>query len=315
MGFDIIGDIHGHHDKLLALLKLMGYRKRAGAWRCSGRSAVFVGDLIDRGPGQLATVDLVRRMVDAGSARCVMGNHEFNAIAWSMPDPLVPGEYLRPHGKPGNRAQHEKFLTAVENTPRHADIVDWFRTLPLWIDLQGIRVVHACWDEPSMQKLRPFMGPGDTLTDELMLMGSRPGSWAYAAIETICKGPEVELPNGAAFYDKSGKRRTEVRVRWWQSDLSTYRKAVIGPAEEMALIPDAPMPETWRAHGIEGTPVVFGHYWFSGTPTVISGQFACIDYSVATDGPLVAYRWDGESEMTSDKLAWAGAEAAPWVLT
>jgi hypothetical protein len=48
--------------------------------------------LIDRGPKQLATVDLVRRMVEAGSARGVMGNHEFNAIAWATPDPEHPGK-------------------------------------------------------------------------------------------------------------------------------------------------------------------------------------------------------------------------------
>ena len=43
-------------------------------------------------------------------------------------------------------------------------------------------------------------------------------------------------------------------------------------------------------------PVIFGHYWFTGNPAVISPSFACVDYSAAKDGPLVAYRWDGEKE-------------------
>src|SRR5208282_4719834 len=77
-GIDVIGDVHGQFDRLIALLKHLGYRQSAGAWRHPGRRAIFLGDLIDRGPKQLATVDLVRRMVDAGTARCVMGNHELN---------------------------------------------------------------------------------------------------------------------------------------------------------------------------------------------------------------------------------------------
>jgi hypothetical protein len=64
---DIIGDVHGQFDKLVALLTNLGYRDSGGAWRHSSRSAIFVGDLIDRGPKQLATVDLVRRMVEAGA--------------------------------------------------------------------------------------------------------------------------------------------------------------------------------------------------------------------------------------------------------
>ena len=85
----MIGDVHGEFEKLVALLNHLGYREQAGTFRHPGRTAIFVGDLVDRGPKQLATVDLVRRMVEAGSALCIMGNHEFNAIAWVTP-PMPP---------------------------------------------------------------------------------------------------------------------------------------------------------------------------------------------------------------------------------
>ena len=140
MNYDIIGDIHGRLDKLDALLGRLGYREHHGAWRHPDRIAIFVGDLIDRGPHQVETVDRVRRMVDAGAALCVMGNHEFNAIAWTTPDPHNTGEFLRLHGKPGNLAQHRAFLAEVEGKPLHTELIDWFRTLPLWLDLGGIRV-------------------------------------------------------------------------------------------------------------------------------------------------------------------------------
>jgi hypothetical protein len=79
--FDVIGDIHGQFDKLVELLLHLGYSESQGVYRHPSRTAIFVGDLIDRRPKQVETVDLVRGMVEAGSALCVMGNHEFNAIA------------------------------------------------------------------------------------------------------------------------------------------------------------------------------------------------------------------------------------------
>ncbi len=305
MRFDVIGDVHGEFGKLTSLLSLLGYTESGGVRRHPQRTAVFVGDLIDRGPQQLETVGLVRGMVKAGAARCILGNHEFNAIAWVTPDPDRPGHFLRDHHKPGNRAQHQAFLDVVEGTPRQKEITDWFRTLPLWLDLGGLRVVHACWHEESMGVLRPVLGPEQTLTDEAILSGSRQGHPVFEALEVVCKGPEVPLPEGVSFSDKGGKVRHEVRVRWWQEDLSTYRKAAIGPpGDDMKMIPDVPLPEEWKVYPYSGPPVLFGHYWFTGTPSVISPRFACLDYSVAKDGPLVAYRWDGETELSSEKLAW-----------
>ncbi len=118
MSFHIIGDIHGQAGKLKALLHQLGYEQRQGAYRHPGARAIFVGDFIDRGPHQLETLDIVRRMVDAGSARAIMGNHEFNAIAWHTPDPDAPGEYLRPRGgRKGdkNRGQHQAFLRELQD--------------------------------------------------------------------------------------------------------------------------------------------------------------------------------------------------------
>jgi len=43
-----------------------------------------------------------------------------------------------------------------------------------------------------------------------------------------------------------------------------------------------------------GKPTFIGHYWLDGTPAVLSAGTACVDYSIAKGGKLVAYRWDGE---------------------
>jgi hypothetical protein len=260
--------------------------------------------LIDRGPKQLATVELVQRMVESGSAQCILGNHEFNAIAWVTPDPEHPGKFLRDHHKPGNREQHQAFLDVVEGTRRQKEITDWFKTLPLWLDVGKLRVVHACWHAESMDVLRPLLRSNQTLTNEGILLGSRKGHPAFEAIKVVCKGPEIALPDGISFQDKEGKVRHEVRLRWWLPEVMTFREAGIVPPGNEERIPEVPLPAEWQGHQYSGPPVLFGHYWFTGTPQVISPQFACLDYSVAKGGPLVAYRWDGEAELSSEKLAW-----------
>ena len=85
--YDIIGDIHGHASRLAQLLERMGYERDAHSWRHPDRQAIFVDDFIDRGPEQIETYHLVRSMIDRGAALAVMGNHEFNAVAFKTPHP------------------------------------------------------------------------------------------------------------------------------------------------------------------------------------------------------------------------------------
>jgi hypothetical protein len=300
--YDIIGDIHGHHDQLEALLRKLGYRESGGAWRHAGRQAIFVGDLIDRGPKQVETVTAVRRMVDAGTACCVQGNHEFNAVAWFTPDPANPGMYLRPHDAK-NTAQHLAFLDQVgENSALHGELVDWFRQLPLWLDLGKIRVVHACWDEPSIEWLTPLARQDGSLTEGLYVDGSRRGHRAFEAIEALCKGLEVRLPEGVSFVDKGGVIRHEARVRWWAPELNRYRDAAIGPPDLIDSMPNLEFPADLKPKPYTGPPVFFGHYWFDGRPDVLADNIACLDYSVAKGGPLVAYRWEGEASLSSEQF-------------
>jgi Calcineurin-like phosphoesterase len=302
---DIIGDVHGQFDKLVALLKHLGYRDSGGAFRHPVRSVVFVGDLIDRGPKQLATIDLVRRMVDAGSAQCVIGNHELDAIMWASADAHRPGVYLRDRDNTGNQQQHAVFLTQIgEGSPLHDETIVWFKTLPLWLDLSGLRIVHACWHQPSIDMLQKVLGRGQRLPNEMVSLRSRWGHPIWQAIGMVCKGPELELPGGLSYPDEGGNARYEIRVKWWEPGALTYREAAVGRRTVVSGIPDKALPRGWKGHAYLGSPVLFGHYWFTGTPTVISPKFACLDYSVARGGPLVAYRWDGEEELKSEKLAW-----------
>jgi hypothetical protein len=317
MNYDIIGDIHGHADAAEALLRNMGYRETGGAWRQPERQVLFVGDFIDRGPQQRESVELVRRMVDAGSAQAVMGNHEFNAIAWFTEDAECPGEYLRKHhsSKYGekNRHQHRVFLNAVEGTPLHKEYIDWFLTLPLFLDLPELRLVHACWHPAALAHLGPYLTADNKLTHETMVKASRepedeadkdtPELTTFKAVEAVLKGIEVPLPAPHKFYDKDGHERNRVRIRWWDNQVTDYRRAAMLPSEERAEFPPTGIP-LHALIGHDGKPVFVGHYWLTGTPEVLSDKVACVDYSVAKGGKLVAYRWDGEAKLDNGRLVW-----------
>jgi protein phosphatase len=83
--FDIIGDVHGCYDELTALLAQIGYKIDSGpdgpkTTPPDGRKAVFVGDLVDRGPRIPDVLRQVMRMVDEGTALCVPGNHDMKLM-------------------------------------------------------------------------------------------------------------------------------------------------------------------------------------------------------------------------------------------
>jgi hypothetical protein len=294
---DIIGDVHGHADALEALLARLGYAHTDGTWRHPSRTAIFVGDLIDRGPGQVCTLRLVRDMVEAGTAEVVMGNHELNAIGWATTDDENEALYLRPrHGTKGekNRRQHQAFLSEVgEDSPEHRTWIDWFKTLPLWIEREDYRVVHAAWDPAAVEALRPALTADARLIEDYIRQAFDPGHALRKAVDTLLKGPEVPLPAGVTFTDKDGHVRGEIRTRWWDQTLTTYDQAYIGP--DNVVIPDCPidepisLPEPDRATFI-------GHYWLNAANGVspLSDRVVCVDYSVAKGGPMTAYRFDGD---------------------
>ncbi len=80
--FDIIGDIHGCLDELVALLTKLGYQvgPDLAVQPPAGRRALFLGDLVDRGPATPGVLKLVMAMVEAGSALCVPGNHDVKLV-------------------------------------------------------------------------------------------------------------------------------------------------------------------------------------------------------------------------------------------
>src|SRR5436190_24142615 len=95
--YDLIGDIQGYADELVQLLESLGCQKAQGVYRHPERRVIFVGDFVDRGPKIREVLEIVRPMIEEGKALAVMGNHEFNTLAYHIEDPEAPGQYLRRH--------------------------------------------------------------------------------------------------------------------------------------------------------------------------------------------------------------------------
>jgi hypothetical protein len=304
--YDLIGDIHGHADELRALLAHLGYQTdAAGVPRHpSGRQVIFLGDYIDRGPKIRETLQLVRGMVEGGAALAILGNHEYNALAfWQFhPD----GGHLRPH-KPLHILQHIETIKEFRTHELFAEwlgYLEWFLTLSLALELPGLRAVHACWEPQHIDYLRGEL-PGLRLTTDFLLRASRRGSPEYKATEVTLKGREVRLPKGLSFADKDGHRRDLMRVRWWQNPATAaaYHEYYLEDLAELRGQPvDVASLDPW--HYQDEKPVFFGHYWLRGTPQLLQPYAVCLDYSVARGGQLIGYRWDGEQELSADKLVW-----------
>ena len=303
--YDIIGDIHGHADPLRALLAKLGYEERRGAYRHPERQAIFVGDFVDRGPKIRETLQIVRAMVDGGSALAVLGNHEWNALRYHTLG--ADGQPLRANSAKYT-AQHQATLdqVALPFPDEWQDWLAWFKTLPLFLDLGQLRVVHASWCARSVAEV----GNRRFADDDVLHATSRSNLIRYDAVKTLLTGPELDLPDGARFQDKNGHEHRNIRVRWFRdgkrAEAATYRSLVFPPSGDVPALAVPPELLTSVPDYAENEPpVIFGHYWMPpGTPQRLAKNAACVDYSVAlkTGGFLTAYRWSGEREVEDERF-------------
>lgn len=308
--YDVIGDIHGQAEKLEGLLNLLGYVQHGRGYRAPfGRKAVFLGDLIDRGPGQLRVLNIVRSMVESGEALCIAGNHEFNAVGFGTEDRNNPGNYLRPRTAK-NRKQHGAFLAAVtEDSVEHQAWVKWFRSLHIALDLGGIRVVHADWDCANVQVLERVLWNQDrsAWSDDFLAGTYVKNSELERIRKMLTCGLELKLPDGQYVEDKEGIKHDDLRIARWRYGAKRLNEVALVASSLNHRFDDIELKGVIELSEPKGSPIFIGHHWFSGQPLIESPKLACLDWSAAKDGPLVAYRWDGELELTNGNLVWVGS--------
>ncbi|MBR7831359.1 polynucleotide kinase-phosphatase [Actinospica sp. MGRD01-02] len=197
--FDVIGDVHGCRSELETLLTELGYRlvpdaegRPVDAVPPESRTAVFVGDLVDRGPDTPGVLRLVMGMVEAGHALCVPGNHESKLVK----------------ALTGRKVQHRHGLAesleqlSAESEEFRARVVEFCRGLVSHYVLDGGRLVvaHAGLKEAyqgrASGRVRSFAMYGETTgeTDEYGLPVRYPWAEEYRGSAMVLYGhtPTVE---------------------------------------------------------------------------------------------------------------------------
>lgn len=300
---DLIGDVHGHADELEELLRKLGYSKNDKVYSHPNRKVLFVGDYIDRGPKIRETLEIVKQMVDRGSAIALLGNHEYNALAFHFNNPK--GGHLRKHSIK-NILQHYETLKQFQNKQKEYEAyIAWFKTLPLFYETDTFRAVHACWDYKSIACLKKHL-PNNRLTGDLIYQAVKEGTELYDAIGIVLKGKEIELPNGKFFLDKDHNKRTEMRIKWWENPSKmTYKKISLHPTDHLPKTPiDVSLLKNNDFYKENDKAVFFGHYWLKGKPSLYNDNICCLDYSVANKGFLAAYSFDNESVLDEGKFTY-----------
>ena len=291
MKVDFIGDIHGHAVELASLLIKLGYNNNKGYFsHPEGRKVVFVGDYIDRGLQIRETLEIVKGMCDNKTADAVMGNHEYNAILFHSKNKKTGGFY-REHGY----KEIHQHIETLRQFQHHKDewkmYLKWFKKLPLFIETENYRVVHAFWSQKHIDTLKAnTIVWNKKFLDKVTVEGSD----EYQLVEDLLKGKEHELTDGHHFYDADNIKREKCRVKWWH-----YSNGNINNDEYLFNCPSGLKGLEFNGD-IENIPddkpIFFGHYWLKeDNPTLDSKSNAkCLDYSVAKNGHLVAYSLDTE---------------------
>jgi hypothetical protein len=307
MHYDIIGDVHGRFDKLTTLMSKLGYlREGDGFTPPAGHRALFLGDLIDPKPGHFvpggvhATLRAVKAMCDRGDALCLMGNHELNAIYFHSKGP--DGRWLRIRGSK-NITMHQGTLDDFPDHDNPASEwqqvwIPWMKRLPFHLDFGAFRAVHATWHDVMIDRI----GGRNLDCPDFFQAASNKHTEEGEALETLLKGVEVELPDGIRYKDHTGISRGNIRARWWElPDRNIgYDRLVFPPNPDIPAQPvQAESFDQIPGYPLEAPPVFFGHYLKPGESPLAPERHnvACLDHAAAMDGPLVAYRWKGESEI------------------
>ncbi|MGB3609758.1 MAG: metallophosphoesterase [Cellvibrio sp.] len=313
-GYDLIGDVHGCAATLGRLLERMGYHKVGGVYQHPRRRAIFLGDIVDRGPRVREALHIVRDMVERGSAQMIIGNHEFNAITYCTPARPGSGrDYLRPH-IPRNTRQIAETLEQFANYPHEwNEFIEWFKKLPLFLEIGGaadfsrFRVVHACWDNELIAAHCERYGSGHFDMD-FVYASAEQGTLEARTKQRLTSGVDLPLPEGVKIVSSDGYVRDTFRTKFWVPQPENYGELLFQPDPLPDDIARAPIRPEHRQqmvnYGADQPPLFVGHYWLKGKPQPIAHNLACLDYSAVKYGRLVAYRMDGEAHLRAHKYVW-----------
>ena len=294
--YDIIGDIHGHADQLKSLLKKLGYQQKDGSFTHETRKAVFVGDMVNRGPKIRETLILVRNMVESGAAFAILGNHEMYAILYYLRD--SEGKYYKkriPKYQLQINQTLDEFAAHKEEFKSH---LKWLRTLPMFLDFGDIRIIPACWDDQNIELIKSKMN-GTKLTKTLLREIALNETKFSESFWETCKGIDFQIPKDLLVFDNDGRPHRSFRMKWWDSPEGKTFKDV--SLESRFDLPAYTIPSEiiqFRKPYPKDAPIVFfGHYCLKECCGIFANNLCCVDSCITRTGKLMAYRWEGETQL------------------
>lgn len=216
---DIVGDVHGEIDALEALLHRLGYNARGD--HAQGRRLVFLGDLVDRGPDSPAVIDRVQRLIDSGRAQSLLGNHELNLLLGSR---KVGNGWFTGEPESLDRTGIVVAQKGLIDLASRLRALAFFRTLPVVLEREDLRLVHACWHGEHVNRLR---GHSDVVevyrqyTHDIDRALEREGVTEHGQrklarqnrnpVKVLTSGLEERRTLG----DPGPRQHWEVRAAWW----------------------------------------------------------------------------------------------------
>ena len=273
---DIIGDVHGHYQQLIRLTEKMGYSLGPNKLHHpENRKLGFVGDFINRGPQSVEVLTLVKSLCESGDAIAVLGNHEFRLIQNSVEGKNVPAEF-------------EPF-------------VPWLRSLPLFIELNTLRIVHAVWHFSSIELLDGKSVEEDAFIQETIVKKSP----YKKAVSRILSGIKINIPEDLKLMDRFGIKRSKARLKWWM-DLreKPYADCFLSPMKPDIFNRGPAIDELsdLELYNEKDKPVFTGHYCLPPNIPKVSGNVVCLDGCVTCDQTLWGYRHEGKDKVFASNL-------------
>lgn len=257
---DIVGDVHGEFDALRSLMQQLGYSDHGE--HPQNRRLVFLGDLCDRGPDSPAVIRLVRQLVEREHAQCLLGNHEINILR-ATPKNGNGWFFAHDHDREHNRFTHCVQADALQR----ASISDFFDTLPLTLQRDDLRLVHAAWlpeqvaaiaAAPERSALDLYLRYETRTEARVAAQGLHAAVQAeqrqYAA-QLLDANARVPLLPALGLYDETYQMSNPVRVL-----TSGVERRVAEPffaSGKWRMVERMP----WWNDYQDATPVIIGHYW------------------------------------------------------
>jgi hypothetical protein len=256
---DVVGDVHGEIDALLSLIKHLGYDSEGRHQQ--NRHLVFLGDLTDRGPDSPAVLNYVSELISRGVAQGLMGNHELNLLRHSKKE--GNGWYFE------NNHDHEegKFLDSKGLDPARIPSIERFLSrLPLVLERDDLRLVHAAWHDPSISWIRKSPLSTVELYDAhheiAVQLGKDTGLFELArkdkgnAVDTLSDATaSVPMLHSAAALDALYQDSNPVRLI--TSGVERVARQPFYASGKWRFVDRTPWWETYKSE----VPVIMGHYW------------------------------------------------------